>query len=245
MHVSEAAVPLHHSRNDPVKTSATDGQAESQNATPQFHVPASVISSPALPDTIALNVASADTTHQDVTSNNGHLRPYDFGETSNTFATGSKPAQAQHCTNGDNFGIGGHLRVPSTPKHRHDSFHKSSISSDGEGDGDDDSLSEPWTPPDPGSRPLSRSQGIKASLGSLDWTSPTQWPTGTGLSSSSLVESWTTAGAIELSDSDEPNYDEVKPIVSLSTAQCFQHRVADIPGRRLLLVYTDLHQRRN
>lgn len=227
MHASEAAAPHHHSRHDPVKSSANGSQTESQDATPQFHVPASAISSPVLPDTNAGNVAPADTTHENITSNSRHLPSYGSRETTNASAVGSKLERDQHCIDSDKFGIGDHLEVPITPKRRHDSFHKSPVSNNGDGDcdgdGDDDSLLELLTPLDPGSRPLSRNQGTRADSGSLDWTSHNQWQTGTTPSSSFLNEAWTTVGAIEPSDSDEPKYDEVKPIVSVSAAQSFQH----------------------
>ncbi|KAL1795665.1 hypothetical protein ACET3X_005889 [Alternaria dauci] len=216
MHASEVAAPHHHPRHDPVKSLTNNGQAELQNAPPQFHVPASVISSPVLPDTSARNVASADTTHEKFTSNSRHLRSSGSTETSNAFAVGPKLGWRQQCIDSDKFGIGDHLKIPITPKPRHDSFHKPSESSDGDddGDGDEDSILELWTPIDLESRPLSCSQGIRRGSGSPDWISPNQWRTGTTVSSPSLDEAWTTAGADEPSDFDEPKYDEVKPIAT-------------------------------
>ncbi|KAI4919150.1 hypothetical protein J4E85_009407 [Alternaria conjuncta] len=134
MHVSEASAPHLHLRNDPVNSSADDGQAKLSNATPQFHVAASVESGPVLPDTIAPNGALADTTHENVTSRCTRLRSYSSDETPVVVETKSTIAKLQPCYSCGEIGTGNHLKVPSTPHRRRDSFHKSSASSEGDND---------------------------------------------------------------------------------------------------------------
>lgn len=215
MHVSEASAPHLHLRNDPVNSSADDGQAKLSNATPQFHVAASVESGPVLPDTIAPNGALADTTHENVTSRCTRLRSYSLDETPVVVGTKSTIAKLQPCYSCGEIGTGNHLKVPSTPHRRRDSFHKSSASSEG----DNDSELYRLTPPDSGSRPLSPNQEARESAGSRDWSTPTQWRTRSRLRTSptpSLIGEWTTSGADEPSDFDETEYEEDKFTVSVS-----------------------------
>jgi hypothetical protein len=215
MHSFDAEASLSHLRSLPVRNSADDNLTSPPRATPRSQPRASVDLNSTLSDAINPSSAVVDTTHGNPTSTSIHVQSFSYAWTTARTIIESESAKTNRCTNCGDSNANSHLGVPSTPSRRRDSFLRSPGSSDG--GREYDSFHGKLTPASSESGTDFPKEEIAALAKLQDWSLSSPWSSDRGYGpvlSSPSIEEWTTAGADEAEDSDEPEYDEVKSVVS-------------------------------
>jgi hypothetical protein len=215
MHPFEAEASLNHSRSRPVRDSEDDNLTSPPRVTPRSQLHTSVDLSSVLSDAIESSPAVVNTAHCNATSTSIHVQPSSYGWTPARTKSESDSANTNRCTNCGDNSTNAYLGIPSTPRRRRDSFLRSPGSSDG--GRDHDSFHGKLTPASSESGTDYQKEEAVALSNFHDWTLSSAWRIDRELGpivSSPSIEEWTTAGADDAEDSDEPEYDEVKSIVS-------------------------------